>query len=145
MILWAVLVLSAGATLAQNTDKILLGLQRLTYGDPADWIALAILYLGIKAIHELGHILAYRNMCLRENVDPGPIRVGIVVFAAMPFPFTDVTGAWRISSRWRRAMIGAAGIYYETFAVAGLILLWATADLGVLVLRCCRLLSFQAR
>ena len=79
-----------------------------------------------------GHILAYRIMCLREDVNPGPIRVGIVVFAAMPFPFTDVTGAWRISSRWRRAMIGAAGIYYESFSVAGLVLLWANVDLGVL-------------
>ena len=67
LILWVVLVLYAGTTLAQNTDKILLGLRRLTFGEPADWIALAVVYLGIKVVHELwahfslpDHVLAGR-------------------------------------------------------------------------------------
>lgn len=55
--------------------------------------------MGVKAVHELNHILAYRVMSLREGLDSGPMRVGIMVFAATPFPFTGVTGAWPIDTR----------------------------------------------
>ena len=48
LIFLAVLVLYAGARLAQIMDKILLGLRRLAFGESTDWIDLAFLYLGTK-------------------------------------------------------------------------------------------------
>ena len=130
-IIWGALVLFAIATFLTNGDKVTTSLMQLTSLQTGSIIAFAALFLGVKAVHELGHILAYRIMCLREGLDPGPIRVGIMVFAATPFPFTDVTGSWRIASRWRRAMIGAGGVYFETYTVALLTLAWARFDLGV--------------
>lgn len=131
-LIWGTLVLFAIATFLRNGDKVTTSLKQLTALDAGSIIAFAVLFIAIKAVHELGHILAYRTMCLREGIDPGPIRVGIMVFAATPFPFTDVTGAWRIASRWRRAMIGAGGVYFETYTVALLTLAWARFDLGAL-------------
>lgn len=131
-ILWGALVLFAIATFLANGDKVTTSLKQLTALQPGSVIAFVTLFLGVKAVHELGHILAYRTLSIREGLDPGPIRVGIMVFAATPFPFTDVTGAWRIASRWRRAMIGAGGVYFETYTVALLTLAWARFDLGVL-------------
>ena len=130
-IIWGALVLFAIATYLANGDKVTTSLKQLTAFEAGSLIAFATLFIGVKAVHELGHILAYRTMSLREGLDPGPIRVGIMVFAATPFPFTDVTGAWRIASRWRRAMIGAGGVYFETYTVALLTLAWARFDLGV--------------
>ncbi|MEO9826880.1 MAG: hypothetical protein ABJF50_20965 [Paracoccaceae bacterium] len=130
-VIWGALVLFAIATFLTNGDKVTTSLMQLSALQAGSLIAFATLFLGVKAVHELGHILAYRIMCLREGLDPGPIRVGIMVFAATPFPFTDVTGAWRIASRWRRAMIGAGGVYFETYTVALLTLAWARFDLGV--------------
>ena len=131
-ILWGTLVLFAIATFLANGDKVTTSLKQLTTLQPGAIIAFVALFLVVKAVHELGHILAYRVMSIREGLDPGPIRVGIMVFAATPFPFTDVTGAWRIASRWRRAMIGAGGVYFETYTVALFTLAWARFDLGVL-------------
>lgn len=131
-ILWVFLLLLALAIFLGNTAQVTASLTAMAQGGVAGWLPVALMFVTIKAVHELGHILAYRTMCLREGFDPGPIRVGVMIFAATPFPFTDVTGAWRISSRWRRATIGAAGIYFESLTVALLVLAWATLDLGVL-------------
>ncbi len=129
-VIWAMLVLFAIAQFLANGDKIKTSLAQFTTLQAENIVGFVLLYVGVKVVHELGHILAYRTLSMREGLDPGQIRVGIMVFAATPFPFTDVTGAWRISSRWRRAMIGAAGIYFETSAVALLTLAWARLDLG---------------
>ena len=131
-LVWGVLVLLAVAVFLNNSAQVTASLAQLARGGPASWVPAAVLFLGLKAVHELGHILAYRIMCLREGFDPGPIRVGVMIFAATPFPYTDVTSAWRISSRWRRTAIGAAGIYFETMSVAILVLAWAALDLGAL-------------
>jgi hypothetical protein len=130
-LIWGALVLFAIATFLQSGDKVTTSLMQLGTFSFGSVIAFVTLFVFVKAVHELGHILAYRVMCLREGLDPGPIRVGIMVFAATPFPFTDVTGAWRISSRWRRAMIGAGGVYFETYTVALMTLAWSRFDLGV--------------
>ena len=131
-LVWGALVLLALAVFLNNSAQVTASLAQLARGGAVGWIPAALLFLGLKAVHELGHILAYRIMCLREGFDQGPIRVGMMIFAATPFPYTDVTSAWRISSRWRRAAIGAAGIYFETMSVAVLVLAWAALDLGAL-------------
>ncbi|MEL7151871.1 MAG: hypothetical protein AAGK71_14130 [Pseudomonadota bacterium] len=131
-LVWGALVLLALAVFLNNSGQVTASLAQLARGGAISWVPAALLFVGLKAVHELGHIVAYRTMCLREGFDPGPIRVGMMIFAATPFPYTDVTSAWRISSRWRRAAIGAAGIYFETLSVAVLVLAWAALDLGAL-------------
>ncbi|MEL6644211.1 MAG: hypothetical protein AAFQ79_09770 [Pseudomonadota bacterium] len=130
LVLWLGLLVAAAVALARNGDKVTLTLAQVAGYGWAEFAGLVTLYVGLKLIHELGHILAYRVFCLREGHDPGPIRTGIMVFAATPFPFTDVTGAWRLRSRWRRAAIGAGGIYFEVFAVTILTLIWAGTSAG---------------
>ena len=103
VLIWLALVAYAVSIFAGNTALVGASLAQLASGHPMSWIAVATLYVAIKVVHELGHVLGYRIMSLREGLDPGPIRVGMMIFAGTPFPFTDVTGAWRISSRWRRA------------------------------------------
>jgi len=126
LVVWAYAI----SVLAENTDKIAASFRQLAQLNTSDLILFGILFVALKLVHELGHILAYRTMCHREGLNPGPIRVGLMVFAGSPFPYTDVTGAWRITSRLRRAAIGAGGIYFELWTVAPLIILWAHLDLG---------------
>ncbi|MEL7227238.1 MAG: hypothetical protein AAGL17_20985, partial [Cyanobacteria bacterium J06576_12] len=129
-LLSAALALYGLAILASNSDKIRASLLNLAELDVGSILPAAGLFIGLKVAHELGHVMAYRIMCLQEGYDPGPIRVGLMIFAGTPFPFTDVTGAWRLRSRWRRALIGAAGIYFELVTVGVLVLAWAHLDLG---------------
>jgi hypothetical protein len=129
-VIWALAILATLVTLFRNGDKVMLSLGQFPDMGIVLWIAFIAIYIATKVIHEMGHALAYRVMCLREGHDPGPIRMGIMVFAGTPFPFTDVTGAWRLKSRWKRAMIGAGGIYFETWVIAILTLIWSQVQVG---------------
>lgn len=130
--IWGLAVLVTLFELLTNRDKVWFSLQQVFEASWTQWAILAMLYIGLKVVHEMGHGLAYATMCRKEGLEPGPIRMGISTFAFTPFPFTDVTGAWRLRSKWRRMMIGAGGIYFETWAIALLTLFWAQTGSGML-------------
>lgn len=127
---WGLAVIAAIYNLITHADKVALGLRSIPDMGWAGALVFAVLYVFVKVVHELGHALAYRQFCLRNGIEPGPIRVGISVFAMTPFPFTDVSGAWRLRSRFERAMIGAGGLYFETWMIALLTLFWANTQTG---------------
>ena len=125
-------LLGAAALVAGHWDKAMAVLAATPAMGAGSWaLGLAVL-LAVKAAHEAGHATAYRVMCRREGLDPGPIRLGVALFALAPFPFTDVSGAWRLRSRWRRAAIGLAGVLAEGWVLAGLAAFWALTGTGPL-------------
>ena len=77
-----------------------------------------------KAIHELGHA----TVCRRMGASVGSI--GVMLFCGMPAPYCDVTDAWRLPQRHRRAGVMAAGIYAEWIVatVAGAVFLLTGAS-----------------
>lgn len=121
---WVALIAYASAILVANSEQAFADLSSLSLS-PKTAIILGGLFLALKAVHELGHAAAYRVFCQAEGLATGPIRAGICFFAGAPFPFTNVTGAWRLKSRMRRAVIGASGVYVETFIAAVAVVLWA--------------------
>lgn len=131
-VLWGIAMLLMAFQLLTHREKALLTMRQVLDASWQQWAILVTLFVMLKIIHELGHATAYREMCRQEGLQPGPIRVGICIFAFTPFPFTDVTGAWRLRHRWRKIMIGAGGIYFETWAMALLTLIWAQTQTGLL-------------
>lgn len=129
--LWCLIMLGMAFELLSNRDKVALTMAQALEASWQQWAIFAAFFVGLKVVHELGHALAYRQMCIQEGLEPGPIRVGICIFAMSPFPFTDVTGAWRLKSTGRRVMIGAGGIYFETWAMAALTFIWAETQTGL--------------
>lgn len=125
--LWALTLLFAVVALLENLDKARLMLSAPGAFDAQSGVLFALVFLGMKVAHELGHALAYRTFCERAGLAPGPIRMGLAVFALTPFPFTDVTGAWRLRSRGERAIIGAGGLYLESLLIALLTVFWAVS------------------
>ncbi|MEO0760766.1 MAG: hypothetical protein AAFZ09_03005, partial [Pseudomonadota bacterium] len=77
----------------------------------------------LKAVHELGHAVALIRAAAGEGVPLGPIRAGIAFFALVPFPYTDATAAWKLRSRWRRAGVGLAGVFVESWIAAAVAIL----------------------
>ena len=129
---WLALIALAGATVAANADAALGSMRDALSLSASTAVTLGACFLALKVIHEFGHAAAYRFFCEREALATGPIRAGVCFFALAPFPFTNVTGAWRLRSRWRRAAIGAAGIYFETWAAALALIAWASLAPGEL-------------
>ena len=76
---------------------------------------LFLLYLGlvlIKTLHEFGHAI----VCKRYGGEVHTMGVMLLVFT--PLPYMDATSSWSFRSRWKRALVGAAGMITEIFVAA---------------------------
>ena len=84
------------------------------------WIALAASIMVIKSLHELGHYLACVYLKVRCS------EVGVLLLCFTPCLYCDTTDGWKLPSRWQRAGIAAAGVYFESIIaiVGGLLFLY---------------------
>ena len=80
----------------------------------------------VKTAHELGH--AY--MATRYHVRVPTMGIAFMVLA--PFLYSDVTDAWRLSSRWQRLAIDCAGLLVELMIAAAALFLWVFLPPGAL-------------
>lgn len=81
-------------------------------------LVLLFIYLVMKSFHELGHALA----CKKWTAECHEIGVLFLVFA--PCLYCDTTDSWKLTSRWRRAAIAAAGIYCEVLMSTAAAIVW---------------------
>ncbi len=90
---------------------------------------LFLLYAGlvlVKTVHEFGH--AY--FCRRFG---GEVHVmGIMLMIFTPMPYVDATSSWGFRSRWKRVLVGAAGMIVELFVAALATFVWANTGPGTL-------------
>lgn len=88
---------------------------------------LFLLYAGmvlVKAAHEFGH--AY--FCRRFG---GEVHVmGIMLMIFTPMPYVDATSSWGFRQRWKRVLVGAAGMIVELFLAALAVFAWANTGPG---------------
>ena len=77
-----------------------------------NWLALAATLVVTKILHEFGHGLA----CKRFGGECHEMGLMLLVFT--PCLYCNVTDSWMIPSKWKRAAIGAAGIYVELILAA---------------------------
>ncbi len=90
---------------------------------------LFLLYAGLilaKTAHEFGH--AY--FCRRFG---GEVHVmGIMLMIFTPLPYVDATSSWGFRSRWKRILVGAAGMIVELFVAAIAAMVWARTGPGTI-------------
>ncbi|MFW5858254.1 MAG: site-2 protease family protein [Planctomycetota bacterium] len=84
-------------------------------------LAIAVL----KAIHEFSH--AYTATALGVRVR----SMGIAFMIFAPIPFCDVTDAWRLPQRKKRAYIGVAGMCAEIVVAGVSLFLWGITEPGI--------------
>ena len=89
---------------------------------------LFLLYTGlifVKAFHEFGH--AY--FCRRFG---GEVHVmGVMLMIFTPMPYVDATSAWSFRERWKRVLVGSAGMIVEVFIAAIAAFFWARTGPGI--------------
>ncbi len=83
-----------------------------------NWIWFAGIFIGLKLIHETGH-----GICCKRFGGEVP-RAGLVFILLFPLPYVDVTSSWRFDSKWNRAMVGFAGMYFELLIAAVAVMGW---------------------
>jgi len=84
----------------------------------SNWIYLLITWVLLKFIHELAHAVA----CARAGAEVSEAGVVFVLFA--PLAYVDVTTCWRLSNRWKRIGVAAAGMQVELVVASVAFLLW---------------------
>lgn len=82
------------------------------------WLLLFACYLLAKSLHELGHMLAcvYRRTQCNE--------IGVLFLCLAPCLYCDTTDSWKLSSKWQRAGIAAAGMYVELILATLAAVVW---------------------
>lgn len=92
---------------------------------PSNLFYLYIAMVFIKTFHEFGH--AY--FCRKYG---GEVHImGVMLLIFTPIPYMDATSSWSFRSRWKRALVGAAGMIVEIFVAAIAAVIWANTSQGV--------------
>lgn len=89
------------------------------------WLLLLLCYAAVKSLHELGHGLA----CVRWRTQCN--EMGLLILFFTPCLYCDTTDAWKLSSRWQRAAIGAAGMYVELILASIAAVVWLLSQDGI--------------
>ncbi|MBL8829130.1 MAG: efflux RND transporter periplasmic adaptor subunit [Planctomycetaceae bacterium] len=115
-ILWGALAVAAIIKLSQHLhDWISVPTQVL---DPGNWLRMALVWAGLKLVHECGHALA------SERYGAPVTRAGLKLMLFAPVAFVDVTASWRLPQRTQRILIAAAGMIVELLVAFIAVLLW---------------------
>ena len=96
-------------------------------------VLLALVYLVLKALHEFGHGFAVKAF-------GGAVHeFGVMILVFAPLPYVDASAASAFRSKWRRALVGAAGMIVEVFFAALALYVWLAVEPGLV-----RALAFDA-
>jgi putative peptide zinc metalloprotease protein len=123
-VVWLAVIIYATAMLAPRWDDGADSLKRAA-GDainPSNWLYLWAVFVGIKAIHELGHAFACRRFGGECH------ELGIMLLVMIPTPYVDASSAWAFPSRWQRMFVGAAGMIVELFFAAICSIIWRNTN-----------------
>jgi putative peptide zinc metalloprotease protein len=93
-------------------------------GDKLIWLLVTLAL--VKVAHELGHALACRRLGGECH------EIGLMLLAFTPCLYCDVTDSWMFPEKWKRMLVGAAGMYVELLLATLSALLWWASEPGTL-------------
>ena len=124
-IIWLGLIGAAIVTLGANWRDIGTSVGGIL--DPGNLVWLSVLFIFIRAVHELGHAMACKAMGGRCT------EIGLILIAGvLPLPYCDATSAWRMPETWRRVLVSSAGMIVELALASVAVFVWASTDNGTL-------------
>lgn len=129
-LLWAALVATAAGLWIARAPDVAESLRGMSEFGALDAVQAYVVFTLLKILHEAGHALAAQRMAAAEGVRLSVFRCGFSFMFLMPAPFVDVSSVWMVANPWRRALVGAAGIYVEGLIAAVAAILWAFAAPG---------------
>lgn len=120
IVVWFVVSAAAIGTLLGNTDQFAAAPQNLL--SQSNWVWLAISWLALKVLHEIGHGLAAKRYGGKVP------EAGVAFVLLVPMAYVDVTSSYRFRSRWQRIHTALAGMYVELFVAALATIVWPYVD-----------------
>jgi putative peptide zinc metalloprotease protein len=123
-LLWLVLVVSGAVVAGLHLPELKADVfgQVLTVTNVA---LMLCLYPVIKLLHEAGH--AYATKVWGGEVH----EVGVMMLIMMPAPYVDASASAAFHEKWRRAVVGGAGMIVELALAAVAAFVWSAAEPGL--------------
>jgi len=88
-------------------------------------VVLYFVFPVLKALHEMGHATA-------TKAGGGEVHdMGIIVLVLLPVPYVEASAATIFRSKYRRALVGAAGVTVELFVAALAFYAWLLVEPGL--------------
>jgi putative peptide zinc metalloprotease protein len=124
VLLWLAVVFPALLLAGQHWNELTMNIsdQVLSSGN---LFALALIFPFVKAIHELAHGFATKAWGGSVN------EMGVMFLVFAPVPFVDASSASAFRSKYRRAVVGAAGMLAEVFIASLAMYVWLLVEPGV--------------
>jgi putative peptide zinc metalloprotease protein len=92
---------------------------------PSNLLLLWLVYPVVKACHELGHGFAVKRW-------GGEVHdLGIMLIVLMPVPYVDASAASAFRDKYKRMVVGAAGMLVELLLAAVALFVWLAVEPGV--------------
>ena len=126
---WLGLIVAAFWALAGRWEELFSASQSVIA--PENLPLLYLCFGVIKAIHELGHGFSCKKFGLDDHSGGEVHTLGIMLLVLVPVPYVDASSAWALRSKWKRALVGAAGMYVELAVAALAALTWANVSSGL--------------
>ena len=89
-----------------------------------NWIYLAVTMGICKILHEFGHGLSCKKFGGECH------EMGLMLLVFTPCLYCNVSDSWMLPNKWKRAMIGAAGMYVELLIASIATFLWWFSEPG---------------
>ncbi len=122
-IVW-VLVVGMGLLSALSSWEAIRSFAAVHMLTPRYLMLMWMCYPIIKALHELGHGMAVKAW-------GGEVReAGLSILLLVPAPFVDASAASAFPEKYRRVVVGAAGIMVELFLAALALFIWTRVTDG---------------
>ena len=93
---------------------------------PQNLILLWLLFPVIKLLHELGH--AFVTKAFGGEVH----ELGVMLLIFTPVPYVEASAAWGFENKWKRVLVGAAGMVVELFLASLALFIWLDAEPGII-------------
>ena len=122
-LIWLVAVGWAGKLTVEHFSVLTAKAQGILAPQNIFWLYIALVVL--KALHEMGHVM----VCKRFEGEVHTMGVMLLIFT--PLPYMDATSSWTFRRRWKRVLVGAAGILTEIFVAALAMLAWVHSGPGM--------------
>ncbi len=121
--IWAALVALGAILAAQHARELSAdGFDRALATE--NLLLLLLVYPLVKSVHELAHAYAVKT-------GGGEVHeMGVMMLALLPVPYVDASASSADPDRWRRALVGAAGIMAELALASLALIAWLNVGHG---------------
>lgn len=131
LIAWGVLLAMGLAALVSNWREFVERVPGTL--DRANLLWMYVAFVFAKLLHELGHGVSCKKFGKQEGSGGEVHAMGVILAVLMPAPYVDASSAWALRNKWRRIVIGAAGMYVELAVASVAALVWAATGAGGVV------------